>query len=174
VFCKYFALCLCIFSVSIFVKKKKNLLCTLRSNVPCAFDRRYRHAFEFTCVYSTAVPHHTHTLLHACVRMHHIRSNAEPTSRTYTKHECNRTHPIRLIACVFGFSHDPFRSLFLPFFPIFSPTAVQLSSLFPQIPPPKLPNIQTPPPPITSITTTTTHHRPPITSISIFFLFFPP
>jgi hypothetical protein len=182
VFCKYFALCLCIFCVSIFFKKK-NLLCTLRLNVPCAFDRRHIHAFEFTCVCSTIAPHHTHTLLHACVRMHHIRSNAEPTSHTYTKHECDRMHPVRLIACVFGFSCDPFRSLFLPFFPIFSPTAVQLSSLLPQIPPPKLPNIQTPPPPITSITTTihhrhlctaTTHRRPSITSISIFFLFFLP
>jgi hypothetical protein len=156
--CNYFAFFL-----------KKNLLCTLRLNIPCAFNRRHGHAFELTCVSSTTAPHHIHTLLHACVRTHHICSNAEPTSRTHTKHECDQTHPIRSIACVFGFSCDPFRSLFLPFFPIFSLTAVQLSSLLPQIPPPKPPNIQIPPPPIISTTTTappwhlcttTTHRRP--------------
>jgi hypothetical protein len=90
VFCKYFALCLCIFCVSIFGKKNNNnLLCTLRLNVPCAFDRRLGHALELIWVCSTAVPHHTHTLLHALVRTHHISSNTEPTSRTYTKHECD-------------------------------------------------------------------------------------
>jgi ABC-type sulfate transport system permease component len=90
-FCKYFQcvnICvniLCVvfviilfffFFVNIFVKKKN---CTLRSNAPFTFERRHGAAFELTCVCSTAAPHHTHTLMHACIRTHPVRLNAEPT-----------------------------------------------------------------------------------------------
>jgi hypothetical protein len=67
--CNHFSLCVVVnifLFVNIFVKKKK-LPCTLRSNAPCTFERRHKAAFELTCICSTAAPHLTHTLLHACV-----------------------------------------------------------------------------------------------------------
>jgi hypothetical protein len=79
--CKYFSLCV-VFVIILFCKylcKKKKKICTLRSNAPFAFERRHGAAFELTCVCLTAAPHHTHTLLHACVQMHTVHSNAKPT-----------------------------------------------------------------------------------------------
>jgi hypothetical protein len=61
--CKYFSLCVvfvCVF-VNIFVKKKKNLLYTMHSSIPCTFERRHGPAFELTFICSSAEPtSHTH------------------------------------------------------------------------------------------------------------------
>jgi hypothetical protein len=64
-------MCLLLFYfVNIFAKKKKKkfVVCTVHSNVSCTFERVDRVAYELTFVCSTAAPHHTHTLLHECVR----------------------------------------------------------------------------------------------------------
>jgi hypothetical protein len=68
VLCKYF----CFKKKYIYIY----IFCTMRSNVPCTFDRRHEPAFELTCVCSSVEPHLTHTLLHICDRTYPLRSNA--------------------------------------------------------------------------------------------------
>jgi hypothetical protein len=65
-----FVLCLLLFLFCKYLSKKKKsfVVCTVRSNVSCTFERVHRAAYELTFVCSTVAPHHTHTLLHVCVR----------------------------------------------------------------------------------------------------------
>jgi hypothetical protein len=122
-FCKY----LC--------KKKKNLLCTLRSNVSCTFERRRGVAYELTFVCSTAAPHHTHYCTNTFERQP-LRSNAELTCPTCTRHKCGRTH-LRTFECT---RVEPLQDLFLGHF---SP----LPLIFPVAPYKPVTSISVSPPP---------------------------
>jgi hypothetical protein len=169
VFCKYFALCLCIFlCVSIFVEKKNvfalgmhlNSPMFVRTQCPISHTQFCTYAFERTLYGRVHSPYHTHTLnTNAIKRTLYVRSHA-----FLVLHMTLLGHPTPLPLS-------------------FPPTTVQLSSLLPHFSSTKLPKIQNPPPPITSTTTTasprqlcttTTLRRPSNYPISNFLLFFPP
>jgi hypothetical protein len=178
--CKYFSLCV-VFVIILLCKylckkKKKILLCTLRSNAPF-FERRHGAAFELTCVCSTATPHLTITPLHTCVRPYPVhlnidtglRSNSHASIRTQCPLHTHTlsTYAIERTNCVRSHAFLAlFRSLFLPLLPISPPRR----TVIPHLPHPSssnLPIIQTPSSPIISPTTTAPlpaslhHHHPP-------------
>jgi hypothetical protein len=183
--------CKCVVFVIIllckYLCKKKNLLCTLHSNAPFAFERRHEAAFELTCVCSTTAPHLTDTPLYTCVRPYPIGSNADMGlhlnsrasismqrplhTHTLSTYAIERTNYIRSHAFL-ALS----RSLFLSLLPISPPHRTAISHL-PHPSSSNLPIIQTLPPPIISPTTiaplrhlcTATTHRQP--SISPFLSF---
>jgi hypothetical protein len=149
----------------------------MRSNVPYTFDRRHRPAFELTCVCSSAAPHLTHTLLHACVRTYPLHSSTEPISHTHPQHECDRTH----LYTIDHMRAEPSRDLFLGHCsssPSLLLTAVQYLSL-PSLFSPSHPRHKPP----TNTTSTPPHHfpspphlhraavAPPLIPISPFLLF---
>jgi hypothetical protein len=99
------------------------------------FERVLAAAFDLALVSSTAAPHHTLSLMHACGRTYPVSSNAEPFGTTCTRHECGRTH-----LCTFKRTRaEPFHDLFLgqffpfPSFPYSGRTLLPLSS--PSFPP---------------------------------------
>jgi hypothetical protein len=133
--CKNFIWCvLCVvffYFVNIFPKKKILL--------HYAFEHVHDTAFDLAFVCSTAAPHHTHTLMHACVRTYPVSLNAELSCPTCTKHECGRTH-LRTFERTRA---EPLQDLFLghfsPISPIFTVASYAPLPLLPRSPPPITP-----------------------------------